>query len=154
MFLFVFPLEFKLHSWEFLSYIWASRTGINAYSCCSINVFKWMSEWWVLIHLRTLSKALLKITFFVFLEFPLLQNEISVCQQHTIWLFCRKGHEWTDGRVIWNWVVIFEWELWTLKVDSPASSILWSQGLSRTVVWPSLLLAVHPGENIVTGEFW
>ena len=64
MFLFVFPLEFKLHSWEFLLYIWASRTGIKACSCCSINVFKWMSESWILIHLRILSKALLKITLF------------------------------------------------------------------------------------------
>ena len=57
------------------------------------------------------------------------------------------------------WVVIFERELWTWKVDSAASSVLWSQGLSLqksglTRSDQAIPLSVHPGENIVTGEFW
>lgn len=100
-FLFAFSLEFKLHESKFLSCIWASRTEIKAYSC-SINVLKWMSEWWILIHMKILSKVLLKKAFFVFLKFPVLQNEINMWQQNTVWLFCRKGSEWTDGRAVWN----------------------------------------------------
>lgn len=40
--------------------------------------------------MKILFKSLAEKAFFVFLKFPVLQNEIDMWQQNTVWLFAEK----------------------------------------------------------------